>query len=237
MTTPTRREVLKLSGGAFIALTALPYTNILGSKNMQLDWEKFITLLQEISTTQSNLDWDQGAYTEAVSKIVERLQLDDAHITKLTDQYENISPDFPEIRNLHKEELFEISLIEFAPGEGIPLHDHPDMTGVVLCMEGNVKVTHYDKLDVLTKDGRPLLKFHNHLNMKSGDIAMLTENQGNIHTLKAKEFTRMIDIFTPPYNIDRRDRARYYWLDDEEYQEQEGVFGADTSITFDRRDK
>ena len=66
--------------------------------------------------------------------------------------YENYNEAFPEIRGMHYEERFMVSMLEFEAGEDIPLHDHPDMTGVIYCTAGSVAVEHFDKLEE-TADG------------------------------------------------------------------------------------
>ena len=132
-----------------------------------------------------------------------RLKLDDRKIVEYIDRYQNLNLHFPEIRRMYYERQFQVSLLDFEPGEEIPLHDHPDMTGVVYCTTGRIVVDHYDKLQETAENGNPLLRFERHLEMTPGDTATLTATRGNIHALNAVQFTRMIDVFTPPYDRDR----------------------------------
>ena len=51
--------------------------------------------------------------------------------------------------------------------------------------------------------------------LQPGDVATLTANRGNIHSLRATEFSQLLDVFTPPYNDDRSDRSRWLERDSE----------------------
>ena len=48
--------------------------------------------------------------------------------------------------------------------------------------------------------------------MIPGMTGTLSSTIGNLHDLEALEFTRLIDIFTPPYNDDRSRRSRWFTL-------------------------
>jgi ribosomal protein L13E len=50
------------------------------------------------------------------------------------------------------------------------------------------------------------------LTMVAGTTGTLTSTTGNLHDLEAQEFTRLIDVFTPPYNDDRSRRSRWFTL-------------------------
>jgi hypothetical protein len=45
----------------------------------------------------------------------------------------------------------------------------------------------------------------------------LTATTANIHALQAVTFTRLIDVFTPPYNADRSQRSRWYVREPQPY--------------------
>ena len=63
--------------------------------------------------------------------------------------------------------------------------------------------------------------------MNPGSTASLTSNFGNIHSLQAYKLTRMIDIFTPPYNEDRSSRSQWYKKSSAYYQGIKGLFEAE----------
>ncbi len=232
MTNITRRSALKMTGSTLLLLAAAgPLTrNAWAKETESVSWERFLALCHELSKVQQNNDWNQTAYTARVRKLVAKLKLDDSKIVEYVRKYENLNFDFPEIRTMHYESQFMVSMLDFEAGEDIPLHDHPDMTGVIFCTKGNVDVDHYDRLDETSASGNPLLQTERSLTMTAGDTAALTATVGNIHELRASEFTRMIDVFTPPYTKERVQRARYFVRDDSEYEGRFGIFEAEESV-------
>ena len=61
-----------------------------------------------------------------------------------------------------------------------------------------------------SSNGQLLLKEVSNRVMKAGDVGTLSATHRNIHSLKASQFSRMIDIFAPPYNRQRaRDSKRF----------------------------
>ncbi len=229
----TRRAAIAMSGNALLALAAYGSLTrtVLAKESESVSWERFLELCHELSKTQFADRWDQDRYTADTQRLVRRLRLDDQKIVEYIERYKDLNTDFPEIRSMHYESQFMVSMLEFEPGEEIPLHDHPDMTGVAYCTTGRVVVDHYDRLKETAGNGNPLLRFARHLDMTAGDTAALTVDKGNIHTLKASRFTRMIDLFTPPYDRDRVTRARYYAKDSSPYLGRNGIFEAETSVS------
>lgn len=225
----TRRGLIKSSAGAIATAMTISSTRLVAGEDEPILWDPFLELCRELSEAQFQESWDQESYTKKVESILLRLQLTEEQRTNFANNYTDRAVDFPEIRPLHYERKFMVSLVEFEKGDVIPLHDHPDMTGVILCAEGHVDVQHFDKLDETSDRDRPLLQEERSIQMKAGTTAALTVNKGNIHTLHARELSRMIDVFTPPYNSDRSRRALYYKLEPEPYQERSGIFEAITS--------
>ena len=233
----TRRKVIQLSGGSLAVAATLPYASILAQENENLGWDDFLKLCEELADAQFDEDWQQSqdTYTKKMAKLLNRLNINDTKIVAFIENYNNYNTNFPEIRTIHRKSEFQVSLIEFEADEVIPLHDHPDMTGVIICTHGEIEVTHYDKLNERSEQDLPLLQKERQLTMTLGDTASLTVNRGNIHELHAKEFTRMIDVFTPPYNRDRSTRSRYYWIGENAYDSRENVFEATVSRSPFRR--
>ena len=233
MSSLSRRAVIAMSGKALFALAASgPLTRAVFAKEPDyVSWERFLELSHALSKAQFAENWDQNAYTRDLERLICRLQLSDQKIIHFVERYRNLNLDFPEIRSMHHESQFMVAMLDFEPGEEIPLHDHPDMTGVAFCTTGRVAISHYDKLEETAENGNPLLQFERHIDMSPGDTAALTANRGNIHTLRASRFTRMIDVFTPPYDRDRVERARYYTIDSSPYLGRAGIFAAEASIS------
>ncbi|MCY3838309.1 MAG: hypothetical protein OXH09_06650 [Gammaproteobacteria bacterium] len=233
MTNISRRTVIAMSGKMLLALAASGAVAraALAGESESVSWERFLELCHELSRSQFAPNWNQDTYTREIEGLVRRLKLDDRKIVEYIDRYRNLNLHFPEIRRMYHERQFQVSLLDFEPGEEIPLHDHPDMTGVVYCTTGWIVVDHYDKLQQTAENGNPLLRFERHLEMAPGDTATLTATRGNIHMLSALQFTRMIDVFTPPYDRDRVRRSRYYAMDSTPYLGRDGVFEAEASVS------
>lgn len=232
MSAISRRAAITMSGQTLLAFAAcgLHTRTVLANELESVGWERFLELCHELSKSQFSEVWDQDAYTSEIQRVTRRLRLDDPKIVEYIERYRNANPDFPEIRSMYRERQFMVSLLDFEPGEEIPPHDHPDMTGVVFCTTGRVTVDHYDRLKETAASGNPLLRFERHLEMTTGDSAALTVDRGNIHKLKAQEFTRLIDVFTPPYDPDRVARSRYYAIDPSPYLGRKGIFEAQASV-------
>ena len=231
MTDITRRSALKLSGQAFLAVAAATPVAAIGALKKPTEavsWERFLELCHHLSEVQFSENWNQQNYCRQVQQLLKKLRVDDPQVNAIIQRYRNFRHDFPEIRNMHYEQRFMVSMLEFEPGEEIGLHDHPDMTGVTFCTEGRLHVEHFDLLPQRADSGAALLRQQQKLVMGRGDSAILTVDRGNIHTLQAEKFTRLIDVFTPPYNRDRSRRSKYYRKADAPYQNREGVFEAET---------
>ena len=231
MSNISRRRMLRLSGGVLLSIAAsgsLVRTALAGESEA-VSWERFLELCHELARLQENPEWDQARYTQDVQGLVRRLRLDDPKIAEFIANYHDKTEDFPEIRTMYYKQDFMVAMLEFEEGEVIPLHDHPDMTGVIFCTGGQTEIDHFDRLADAAPNGNPLLQKGPSIVMTAGNTAALTANRNNIHGLRATRFTRMIDVFTPPYDQDRVERSRYYTLDDSALGGEPGVFEAEES--------
>lgn len=217
MSNVTRRTMIRLGGQGFFAVVAtLPLLGCAptGKRSSPVvevrSWERFIEQVAKLAERQVDPAWDQVAYTAQVQAMLSELDLTDRHLKDAVARYRNAHRNFPEINPLHREQNFMVSLLEFEPGERIELHDHPDMTGCILCSEGEINVQNYTLDKRVSERGRPLLRAASALTMTPGTTGSLTATTANIHALQAVTFTRLIDVFTPPYNAERTQRSRWY---------------------------
>ena len=211
-----RREVVTLGARGFLALTAvLPFLGC-GARSstavVPLDWQHFIDQLAALAETSKAPMWDQPSYLEQVRALLLRCDVSDEHVQAVISRYRNAHRDFPEIRDLHRTTQVQVCLLEFEAGERIALHDHPDMTGCIRCVSGRVVVRNFTELGRGASADHVRLRHDATVTMIPGTTGMLTSSTGNIHDLVAQEFTRLIDIFTPPYNDGRSRRSRWFTL-------------------------
>lgn len=249
-----RRDFIKLSalGFASIALQLNSITTYaqqanahLGKwdANTKLNWDAFLERLTQLAKTQHQLPWDQNNYTKQVKKLMLSCNFPEfPNIKKELDGYEDKRPNWFESANLHHEVDFQVSLFQFEKGEYIPHHDHPEMTGVLNVVSGSLLAKNYnieEKLnttrDVIKRDKSYVMKkcvireVENEI-LKTGDIGILTADEGNIHSIMPNEYTQMIDVFTPAYSSDTN--ALWYEVNEEEnYKEQKNLFEAEYIVS------
>ena len=242
---PSRRDAMVLTGKALLGLMAAIPTlsgcgsadspesgftrlndNAAGSASISLDWNNFIAEIAQLAETQFSSNWDQEHYVQNIAGLMVSLNLTDPHVEHYFSNYTNAAVNFPEITEIHWQDSFQVSVLAFEPGEVIALHDHPEMTGVMMCSRGQVEVDNYTLLEERSSEGRYLLQKETDTAMEPGMIGTLTSTKRNIHGLRATAFTEMIDVFTPPYNDARSYASKWYSRADYPYQGTENIFEA-----------
>ncbi|MEL6812138.1 MAG: hypothetical protein AAFP76_12470 [Bacteroidota bacterium] len=247
-----RKEFIKLSalGFAGIALQlnsistyAQKANGYLGKWNVDtpINWDAFLERLTNLAKTQHQLPWDQKQYTEQVKQLL--LQCDFPQFTnvkKEMEAYENRRPNWFESARLHYEVDFQVSLFQFEKDEYIPHHDHPDMTGVINVVSGNLLAKNYSVKEQLSEtreivvDGQTstikkcIIQETGNEIIRKGDVSILTADEGNIHSIMPNAFSQLVDVFTPAYTSDTN--AMWYKVDEEEfYNDQKNLFEAEYS--------
>lgn len=229
-----RRAFLKTSLAAFAGLAAqLPLIGCnarLANANRgrlredtPLHWDAFLEAVHAEAQHQTERSWDERGYVEKAAAIARRLNLDDPVIRAAFGKLTNRNKTFPEITVPHKERLFQISLIQFEPGEVIGHHDHPGMTGVLLCSTGRLRVENFTIAGPADKDHLVLRQDGDEF-LARGQVGTLTSTDRNIHRVTAPQFSEVVDIFTPPYDEDRIRRSVWYNVDEEPHQGRAGHF-------------
>ena len=219
-----RREFIKLSalGFATIALHLNSISTYAQSANAhlgkwnadtKLNWDAFLEHLTQLAKTQHKAYWNQKLYTEQVKQLLLQCNFPEfENVKKGLKAFKNNTKNWIEAEGLHKEVDFQVSLFQFDKGEYIPHHDHPDMTGVLHVVLGNLLTKNYSVEEQLPitreviKKGRKEIRrkcvireVGNEI-MKRGDVSVLTAHDGNIHAIMPNELTQLVDVFTPAYS-------------------------------------
>ena len=222
-----RREFLSLSLPSFLGvLTALPSLCAFATRanaaegrlpeDGAMHWEAFLEAVSKEAGKQHLDAWNQDSYVQAISRLAGRLHLEDPVLLDALAQIQtrlvNGKVDF---KYLEQRVDFSLCLVQFDEGEIIRPHDHPGMTGMILCASGEIETSNYDLTeipDMQVSEGHQLLKKVGTAVLKKNDISTLTAKARNIHTLKAHKVTQLVDIFTPPYDKERIEQSHWYRL-------------------------
>lgn len=250
-----RREFIRLSALGFAGI-ALQFNTISAyaqqanghfgkwDTNTKLNWDAFLKRLTELAKTQHDLPWNQKRYTKQVKRLLSQCNFPEfENVKTIFDNYEDKRENWFESETLHHEIDFQVSLFQFEKGEYIPHHDHPNMTGVLNVVSGNLLAKNYNiekQLDstrevvngerTFTMKKCVIREVENEI-LKSSDIGILTADEGNIHSIMPNEFTQMVDVFTPAYHKDTN--ANWYNVNEEGfYNGQKNRYEAEYAINI-----
>lgn len=239
-----RREFLSLSLPSLLGvLTALPSLCALATRanaaegrlatDSAMHWEAFLEAVTKEAGKQHLDAWNQDDYVGKIAGLASRLHLEDpvltAGLAQLNVRLKQGDVDFQYLENRVD---FALCLVQFDVDERIRPHDHPGMTGMILCASGEIETANYDPVelpDLKTAAGRQLLKLAGQATLKKNDISTLTAKARNIHTLRARKVTQLVDIFTPPYNEKRTEQSRWFELAPEPIKGHKDIFEAEVS--------
>jgi len=245
-----RREFIKLSALGFVSIAFQLNAISLYAQSANahfgkwgidtnLNWDAFLERLTQLAKTQHHSHWNQKLYTEQVKQLLLQCNFPEfENIKKEIESYEDKTPNWFEAASLHREIDFQVSLFQFEKGEYIPHHDHPDMTGVINVVSGNILAKNYSIDEQLSttreviKNGRKevfrkcaIREVGNEI-IERGNVSILTADEGNIHSIMPNEFTQLVDVFTPAYKADTN--ANWYKVNEDGfYQGRENIFEAE----------
>ncbi len=226
----SRRAFIRTSLPGFLGVTlALPSITAFATRaaafegrvaaDAPIHWDAFLEAIAKEAAKQHLDHWDEPAYVAKMAVLADRLDLKDERLAQAFEKAKKgVGNGRIDFDTLEKNEDFQVSFLQFEKGEKIHYHDHPDMTGVLLCATGDIDVWNYDELEEEPEPGHILLRETEEARLVKGNVSTLTSKVSNIHRLKARELTQLVDIFTPPYNRDRSKRSRWFDVDDEPYK-------------------
>ena len=103
-----------------------------------------------------------------------------------------------------------IGLLEIHKNKSIPIHDHPGACGTLIVLKGNLEVSIYqsNSNQQTGETGFAVLSKQHRQIVKEKESAIITETEGNIHSLASMTDTCIVlDILLRPY--DERLRTWY----------------------------
>jgi hypothetical protein len=102
---------------------------------------------------------------------------------------------------IYESDALSLHLFGLTRDQGFPLHDHPQMVGFTVLLQGSVR---YRSLSIASSEGGLLTcRQDNSSELSAPGVLVLTPNIGNIHEIYANENTLILDIFVPNYSNTR----------------------------------
>lgn len=103
---------------------------------------------------------------------------------------------------IYEDDNLSLNTFYMAAGSSFPLHDHPNMLGIVHLLSGEISYTAYN----ITSYGPFSADFENCLNFttQAPFCTVLTPAKANIHSITALTNSVIFDVFMPNYIIPQR---------------------------------
>ncbi|WP_035602713.1 hypothetical protein [Haloferula sp. BvORR071] len=237
-----RREFLSMGLPSFLGvMMALPSLCSLATRaNAQdgrlpedgaMHWEAFLEAVAKEAAKQHLDAWNQEDYVASIGKLARRLHMEDPVMSKAMEQLDaRLKQGDVDFQYLETRVDFSLCLVQFDVGQVIKPHDHPGMTGMILCASGEIETANYDLIEKPEgeelKAGHCLLRHVGQTVLQKNDLSTLTAKARNIHTLTARKVTQLVDIFTPPYNEQRNHDSRWFELDGKPREGSKDLFEA-----------
>lgn len=103
-----------------------------------------------------------------------------------------------------------ISMFRLFSGGKMPLHDHPDISGINYLLKGSVDAQSYDIIDVINVDKQEFIGIkYPPKKYKENEAIITLPNKDNIHEFTATENTAILQILLPEF--DHKQRICSYW--------------------------
>ena len=203
-----RRHLLGFGVGSLVSFS-FPRLCMSGKEPTQdISGQTFLDSLQQLAAEIDIKYWNQQTYVTRVSALLSRLSQ--------RQQYAAYQPgpsrgenDRLHVIPLAEQEMFEASLFILPAGFEFPVHDHPGTCAVTYGISGCVRITGYSEI-MTQNDGSIVLSLDHQTMLTPGMVSTLTAERSNIHGLLANGSSQLIDVFTPPYNIETTKKTRTF---------------------------
>jgi hypothetical protein len=100
-----------------------------------------------------------------------------------------------------------IGLLRIYKNNPIPIHDHPGASGVLLVLEGELKIDEFEIEHVVENESIRLanLSRNHQKNLKTSQFSIITPDEGNIHSLSTtSDVCTVLDVLLQPYDESKR---------------------------------
>ena len=207
-TLPDTRRAVILGGGR--TLLAVCSAILLSSRhNRSIDWAVFI---DRVTAIASNSRLNEAEMVDQVSALTGVLDWHDASLRRIL----GVSAKrllFPVFSDIMTRLSFQLRLITLERRNLLPLHDHPRMAGVTICVKAKVRVRQFDVLRNHQLHGR-LIQCVSDRELNASEYSSFTSDRANLHVVDALAFSQMIDVFLPAYDERRQSETRIYRVEE-----------------------
>lgn len=174
----------------------------------KLGWSDFQDQMIALAKAEANAGLGEEALIERGVEYLKQLDIHSQDFKSAVDASYETGNRFWLWQRLIKRRNINGGILNVGNDQLVQLHDHPGATGLVRIISGETEVWQFDQVKEKKKvsgENIATLSRVSHRILRTGDVAVLTPNKGNIHALKAvSKECRMLDFFIPPYERSQR---------------------------------
>jgi len=218
-----RREII-IASLALAATTLAQNSFALNNAKLlePLSWDEFLRNMHELADMFAQGKIAQNEMEQKGLELIAMLDVDSDSFEEAVGQAYESGNLFWLWQRLIKSERLDGGILNIDKSHIIPLHDHPQATGMVRVISGETEVWQFEKIgDISSPTENAELKLLFHGILGPSDMAKITPKHGNIHALRSvSDECAMLDFFIPPF--DKRELL-FFEPHNENWFEQETV--------------
>ena len=108
---------------------------------------------------------------------------------------------------IFEEDLLSLKIFSMSSGTYFPIHDHPEMIGLIYLISGEISYSNYSILSQNSE--KTYVKLVSNGNLRSSEFMTLAPKYQNLHKITATANSLLFDIFIPNYCSKKRPCTYY----------------------------
>jgi cysteamine dioxygenase len=172
---------------------------------------------------------------KSITDMMHSLTIESDNLHRLYSKRKTFRNDIITFIELVHNPVMNVVIIVIPNGQRLPLHDHPNMVGMLKVLHGQVRISTYTKIGFFEQGRQPAIRTQNGVILSRLNYPqVITPLSNNIHEVEfvsgecGKDYAAIIDVLTPPY--DDNVGCRYYVCEEVQSQETSDIHNQECTL-------